>query len=53
MDLSRDFHTYYNAHHFIIDDLQLSQARLSLVSAVKQVIYNGLTVMGVSAPETM
>jgi arginyl-tRNA synthetase len=53
MDLSRDFHTYYNAHHFIIDDLELSQARLTLVSAVKQVIYNGLTVMGVSTPETM
>jgi arginyl-tRNA synthetase len=53
MDLSRDFHTYYNAHHFIIDDLELSQARLTLVSAVKQVIYNGLTVMGISTPETM
>ncbi|MFT7414219.1 MAG: arginyl-tRNA synthetase [Methylophagaceae bacterium] len=53
MDLARDFHTYYNAHHFIVDDLELSQARLTLVSAVKQVIYNGLTIMGVSAPETM
>lgn len=53
MDLARDFHTYYNAHHFIIDDLELSQARLTLVSAVKQVISNGLTVMGVSTPEIM
>jgi len=53
MDLARDFHTYYNAHHFIVDDLELSQARLTLVSAVKQVISNGLTVMGVSTPETM
>ena len=53
MDLARDFHTYYNAHHFIVDDIELSQARLSLVLAVKQVISNGLTVMGVSTPETM
>jgi arginyl-tRNA synthetase len=53
MDLARDFHTYYNAHHFIVDDIELSQARLSLITAVKQVIENGLTVMGVSAPETM
>jgi arginyl-tRNA synthetase len=53
MDLARDFHTYYNAHHFIVDDIELSQARLTLIHAVKQVIVNGLTVMGVSAPETM
>jgi arginyl-tRNA synthetase len=53
MDLARDFHTYYNAHHFIVDDVELSQARLTLISAIRQVISNGLTVMGVSAPETM
>lgn len=53
MDLARDFHTYYNAHHFIIDDVELSQVRLTLISAVKQVIANGLGVMGVSAPESM
>jgi len=53
MDLARDFHTYYNAHHFIVDDVELSQARLTLISAVKQIIENGLTIMGVTAPETM
>lgn len=53
MDLARDFHTYYNAHHFIVDDVELSQARLTLIAAVQQVIINGLTVMGVSAPESM
>lgn len=53
MDLARDFHTYYNAHHFIVDDIELSQARLTLITAIKQVIENGLTVMGVSAPESM
>ncbi len=52
-DLARDFHTYYNAHQFIVDDHALSQARLLLVSAVRQVIKNALTVMGVSAPESM
>ncbi len=53
MDLARDLHSYYNAHHFIVDDVALSQARLSLIKAVQQVIKNGLTVMGVSAPESM
>lgn len=52
-DLARDFHTYYNAHQFIVDDIELSQARLTLISAVRQVIVNALTVMGVSAPESM
>ena len=51
--LARDFHTYYNAHQFIIDDVGLSQARLTLISAVRQVIHNGLSVMGVSSPDKM
>ena len=53
MDLARDFHTYYNAHQFIIEDQTLSQARLTLVAAVRQVIANGLLILGVSAPERM
>ncbi|WP_297809348.1 arginine--tRNA ligase [uncultured Methylophaga sp.] len=52
-DLARDFHTYYNAHQFIVDDEALCQARLTLISAVRQVITNALTVMGVSAPDSM
>lgn len=52
-DLARDFHTYYNAHQFIIDDEDLCQARLTLIAAVRQVIANALGVMGVSAPESM
>ncbi|MCX4188659.1 arginine--tRNA ligase [Methylophaga sp. OBS4] len=52
-DVARDFHTYYNAHQFIVDDVELSQARLTLVAAVRQVIANALGVMGVSAPESM
>ena len=53
MDLASSFHTYYNAHDFIIDNIELSQARLTLVVAVRQVIANGLTIMGISTPESM
>jgi arginyl-tRNA synthetase len=53
MDLARDFHTYYNAHQFMTDDINLSQARLTLITAVRQVIANGLGLMGVSAPQSM
>lgn len=52
-DLARDFHTYYNAHQFMVDDKNLMQARLTLIAATRQVIHNGLAVMGVSAPESM
>lgn len=53
MDLARDFHTYYNAHQFMTDDINVSQARLTLITAVRQVIANGLGLMGVSAPQSM
>jgi len=53
MDLARDFHTYYNAHQFMTDNIELSQARLTLITAVRQVIANGLGLMGVSAPQSM
>jgi len=52
-DLANDFHTYYNAHTFLVDDAALRNARLNLISAVRQVIHNGLQLMGVSAPDTM
>ncbi len=52
-DLANEFHTYYNAHQFIVDDTKLRDARLSLNLAVKQVIKNGLELLGVSAPESM
>ena len=41
-DLAGDFHAYYNAHTFIIDDVALRNARLNLVAATRQVIANGL-----------
>ena len=52
-DLANEFHTYYNAHQFLVDDASLRDARLSLNLAVKQVIKNGLELLGVSAPEAM
>lgn len=52
-ELANDFHTYYNAQQFIVADDKLRNARLSLILAVKQIIANGLTVLGVAAPEMM
>ncbi|MGI9343614.1 MAG: arginine--tRNA ligase, partial [Gammaproteobacteria bacterium] len=52
-DLAQEFHTYYNAHRFIVEDEALRDARLLLINAARQVIRNGLALLGVSAPETM
>ena len=52
-ELANDFHTYYNAHQFIVEDDALRDARICLIHAVKQVIANGLGLLGVSAPESM
>ena len=52
-DLANVFHTYYNAEQFIVDDPPLRNARLALVLGVQQVVRNGLTLLGVSAPESM
>ena len=52
-DLANDFHTYYNAHAFIVDDTDLRDARLYLISAARNVVANGLGILGVSAPERM
>ena len=52
-DLANAFHTYYNAHPFISAEQNTRDARLTLVDAVRQVIANGLSMLGVSAPESM
>lgn len=52
-DLATDFHAYYNSHQFLVDDENLRNARLTLIVATRQVIANGLTLLGVSAPESM
>ena len=53
LDLANRFHTYYNAHQFLVADSKLRNARLSLILAAQQVIRNGLHLLGVSAPESM
>jgi arginyl-tRNA synthetase len=53
MDLASAFHTYYNKHRVLADDKLLRCGRLNLVLAVQKVIRNGLTLLGVSAPDQM
>jgi arginyl-tRNA synthetase len=52
-ELAQQFHAYYNNHPFLVDDAGLRNARLTLVLAVRQVLRNGLQLLGVSAPEQM
>ncbi len=52
-ELANHFHTYYNACVFLVDDERLRHARLCLIMAVQQVLQNGLTLLGVKAPEYM
>lgn len=52
-DLAHALHSYYNACQFIVEEESVRQARLTLISAVKQVLQNGLAILGVSAPEKM
>jgi len=52
-DVAARLHTYYNAERFLVEDAALQKARLALVAATRQVLANGLAVLGVSAPERM
>ena len=52
-ELAGDFHSYYKAERILVDDVRLKHARIALASAVKQVLGNGLALLGVSAPEKM
>ena len=52
-DLAHEFHTYYNAHQFLVEDASIRDARLNLVCAVKQVLANGLGLLNINAPEAM
>lgn len=52
-DLANEFHTYYNAHQFLVDDEVIRNARLNLICAVKQVLANGLSLLNITAPEAM
>ena len=52
-DLANELHSYYNAHMFIVEEEELRNARLALISATRIVIANGLGILGVSAPDAM
>ena len=52
-DLAQEFHSYYNAERFLVDDMRTRQARLALIVAVGQVLRNGLAILGIGAPDEM
>ena len=52
-DLAGELHSYYNAERVLVDDEALKKARLALLCATRQVLKNGLTLLGVSAPSRM
>ncbi|APX78009.1 arginine--tRNA ligase [Achromobacter insolitus] len=52
-DCASDFHAWYNAERVLVDDTALKLARLRLASTTRQVLANGLELLGVSAPERM
>ncbi|MEY4592515.1 MAG: hypothetical protein RIR18_1410 [Pseudomonadota bacterium] len=52
-DLASEFHGWYNAERMLVDDLELRTARVALALAVRQVIRNGLMLLGVSCPLSM
>jgi arginyl-tRNA synthetase len=52
-ELAREFHSYYNAERFLVDDAGLQRARLTLCKATGTVLKNGLALLGISAPEQM
>jgi len=52
-DLANSFHTYYNAHQFLVDDEAVRNARLNLICAAKQVLSNGLSLLNINTPESM
>lgn len=52
-DVAREFHAWYNAEKFIVDDSALRNARLMLVLASRQVMRSGLELLGVNAPDRM
>ncbi|MDX1900983.1 MAG: arginine--tRNA ligase [Gammaproteobacteria bacterium] len=52
-ELAQDFHTYYNACVFLVEEEDLRNARLTLIAAIRQVLVNGFRILGISTPESM
>ena len=51
--LANDFHVYYNAHPFLVENEPLRQARLALLAATRQILANGLKLLGIKAMDSM
>lgn len=52
-DLAADFHAYYNSHQFLVEEASLRDARIALITATRQTLVNGFTLLGITAPESM
>jgi arginyl-tRNA synthetase len=52
-ELAGEFHSYYNSTRFLVPDIPVRLARLALITAIRQVLSNGLKLLGVSAPQKM
>jgi arginyl-tRNA synthetase len=52
-DLASEFHSYYNSTRFLVLEQSLKLARLALIAAIRQVLANGLKLLGVTAPSKM
>jgi arginyl-tRNA synthetase len=52
-ELAAEFHSYYNSSRFLVPEIPLRLARLALIASIRQVLVNGLTLLGVSAPDKM
>ena len=52
-NLAGTFHSYYNNERILVEEENVLQAKLILISAVRQVLFNGLKILSISAPESM
>ena len=52
-ELAAEFHSYYNSSRFLVPEVPIRLARLALIASIRQVLVNGLTLLGVSAPDKM
>ncbi|UJP05770.1 MAG: arginine--tRNA ligase [Nitrosomonas sp.] len=52
-ELAGEFHSYYNSTRFLVPEIPIQSARLALIASVKQVLSNGLKLLGVNAPDKM
>ena len=52
-DLAGEFHSFYNSNRVICDDKEIMKSRICLIYAIKTVLNNALTILGVNAPEKM